>query len=74
MNLPNGATPELLKRVQRDWASIAGETMDVEYIKGTMYGYGSELAVLRLYHKYRNPTKARAFFSQNLNTWVFALD
>lgn len=72
--------PELLKRVQQDWEQIAGETMDVEYIKGTMYGYGSELACLRLEHKYnlnaRTSTlgKARAFFSKNLNTWTFALE
>ena len=65
--------PGLLKRVQRDWEQIAGETMDVEYIKSTMYGYGSELACLRLEHKYKSP-KARAFYSKNLQTWTFALD
>mgnify|MGYP001636526621 CR=1 FL=1 len=74
MNFAHEPSPETMKRFQNDWAKIAGETMDVEYIKGTMYGYGSELAVLRLYVKYANPSKTRTFFSKNLNTWVFVLD
>jgi hypothetical protein len=69
---PNGL-PHFLKRVQEEWERTAGETLDVEYIKGTLYGYGSELAVLRLEHRYKIPT-ARAFYSKNLNTWAFALD
>jgi hypothetical protein len=74
MNFSPEQLPHFLKRVQKDWEKISGETMDVEYIKGTVYGYGSELAVLRLYHKYKNPAKTRTFFSQNLSTWVFTLD
>jgi hypothetical protein len=73
MNIPLDELPHFLKRAQKDWELIAGETLDVEYVKGTLYGYGSELACLRLEHKYRNP-KARAFYSKNLNTWTFALD
>jgi hypothetical protein len=65
--------PRFLKRAQEDWELIAKETLDVEYVKGTLYGYGSELAVLRLEHKYKSP-KARAFYSKNIDTWVFALD
>jgi hypothetical protein len=43
--LPNS---NQLKRVEDDWSSIAGSDIEVEYIKGTLYGYGSELGVLKL--------------------------
>jgi hypothetical protein len=61
-------------RVKRDWMEIAGEFVEVEYIKGTFYGYCSELAALRLEHKYRNTKQARAAYSENLGTWYFRLE
>ena len=73
MNIPLDGLPHFLKRTQKDWEHITGETLDVEFIKGTLYGYGSELAVLRLEHKYKS-NKARAFYSKNLQIWTFALD
>lgn len=57
--------------------SIAKEVMDVDYIKGAYYAYGSELACLRLFHKYslsaHNP-KVRAAYSENFKRWVFSLE
>ena len=36
MNFAHEPSPERMKRLQNDWAKIAGETMDVEYIKYTI--------------------------------------
>jgi hypothetical protein len=66
-------TAEQLKRVTKDFMEMAGEGVEVEEIDGWFYAYGSELACLRLEHKY-NSKKARAEFSKNLNTWFFVLE
>ena len=64
-----------IKSIAKDWSLISKETVEVEYVKGTLYGYCTELAALRLAYKYRGDiTKSRAFYSENLKTWVFALD
>lgn len=66
-----------LDRTKRDWSHTAKEPIEVEFIKGTVYGFGSELAVLRLFHEYHqhgaNP-HARAGFSTNLHKWYFSLE
>jgi hypothetical protein len=41
----------MLARAARDWSEIAGETLVVEYLKGALYAFGSELACRRLAHK-----------------------
>jgi len=67
----------LANRVKSDWQYLAKETVRVEYIKGTYYGYSSELGCLRLlnhYHQMGSAKNVRTFFSVNLETWVFALD
>jgi len=70
--------PELstssLNRVQRDWERVAKEPMELEWIKGALYGFGSELAVLRLFHHYRRSPNARAQYSGNRRSWVFSLE
>jgi hypothetical protein len=65
-------TKEQLLRTQQDWEEIAGEGVDVESVKGTIYGYCSELGALRLEHRYK-ATNARAGYSKNLGTWYFSL-
>jgi hypothetical protein len=65
-------TENQLLRTQRDWEEIAGEGVDIEHIKGTIYGYCSELGALRLEHRYKAPN-ARAGYSQSLKTWYFSL-
>jgi hypothetical protein len=66
-------TETQLRRVQKDWEDIAGESIQIEYIKGSIIGLCSELGVLRLEHKYK-VSKARAGYSQNLGSWYFELE
>ena len=66
-------TIDQLRRTQQDWEQIAGETIDIEVNKGTIYGYCSELGALRLEHRYK-AANVRAAYSKSLRTWYFALD
>lgn len=61
-------------RTAADWSKIAGETVRVEEIGGAIYGFCGELGALRLFHKFQNPTKCRAAFSQNMGTWYFSVE
>lgn len=63
-----------MKRVKKDWSIMAGEKIDVNQINNTLYGFGSELATLRLLKAYRYADKARQGYSENLGTFYFALD
>lgn len=65
-----------ISRVEKDWIKIAKEIVKVEQIGGAMYAFGSELAVLRLFHKYRHTDESRihANYSENLKTWFFRLE
>lgn len=60
-------------RLQRDWNKMAGEAVMIETIGGTIYAFCSELAALRMFHKY-NSAKARAAFSKPRNSWFFSLE
>ncbi len=60
-------------RLQRDWNNISGEEVKVEKIGGAIYAFGSELAALRMFHKY-NSKSARAEFSKPRNSWFFCLE
>jgi hypothetical protein len=46
-------------------------TVTVEQINGDFYAFGSELACLRLFYKFRAVEGARAEYSSNLDTWFF---
>lgn len=68
-----------LQRLAGDWSDWSKESVEVEYVKGTVYGFGSELAVLRLFAKYNSNgsvhvDNVRVGYSDNLNTWFFSLD
>ena len=65
---------EVLKRVSREWEPIAKEPLVLDYIKGTIYGFGSEIAILRLAIKHTGNKNARHGYSENLKTWYFSLD
>jgi len=67
-------TTAQLNRTKTDWTNYSNESIELEYIKGTIYGFGSELATLRLLAKYRNCKNARIGYSTNLSTHFFALD
>jgi len=57
------------------WSKIAKEPVKVENVSGTIYGFCSEIAALRLANKYRNSgDSAKADFSKNLNTWFFRIE
>ncbi len=60
-------------RLQRDWNKMAGEEVAIENIGGAIYAFCSELAALRIFHKY-NCDKARADFSKPRNSWFFCLE
>ena len=63
------ATPDQLKRVQQEYSHIAGEQIEIEEIKGVIYAFGSEIAVLRLYRKFRG--HGRSEYSTNMRRWFF---
>lgn len=59
-----------LARAAKDFGREAGgEEVSVEQIGSTIYVLGSELAVLRLYHKRKGA--GRAGYSENLKRWYY---
>jgi len=66
-------TPAQKERTQRMMAEYAKEDVTVQAIKGTLYVFGSELACLRIYHKYRFSNGIHVEYSTNLQTWFFSM-
>lgn len=60
-----------LQRVEAEYTKLAQEPVEVQFIAGTLYAYGSELATLRLFRAM--PTK-RQGYSVNLGRHFFAAD
>ena len=70
-------TKHQIMRLTKDLSAIAGEQVSVSDIKGTYYAFGSELACLRLFHKYNiaaHCPNTRAGYSDNLKTWYFSIE
>lgn len=68
-------TDEQMKRLSSDWNRIAGEVMEIEYCKGSIYAFGSELATLRLFKVYAYSTSYhKQAFSENLGKFYFMLE
>lgn len=67
-------TETQIARVANDWNRHANETLEVELIGGALYGFGSEVATLRLLKQYRNVKTANCGFSENLNKFYFVLE
>ena len=63
-----------IKRVKQDWDSMSGESVDVEEIGGVVYGFGSELATLRLLSKYRDSKNFRQGYSENRQQFYVSLE
>jgi len=61
-------------RIKKDWEHTAKESIDVQLINNTFYGFCSEIASLRLLKKYRNSIKADCGFSDNLKSFYFRLE
>ena len=64
-------TEQQIKRVKETWEPVSKEPLVISEIKGTIYAFGSELAVLRLYHKMKT---GRVDYSYNLASWFYALE
>ena len=64
-------TPSQIARTEKEYASIAGEYVKVEYVSGTLYAFCSELGTLRLFRKMPN---MRQGFSENMNTFFFCVE
>jgi len=60
----------IVKNAKIEWSSIAGEELKVEMIKGELFAYGSELAVLRLFNHFNG--QGTAEYSLNLETWYYS--
>lgn len=65
-------------KLHRTWREYAKEPIRVEEIGGTFYAFGSELACLRLYHRYRYDPKLteryRVEYSKTYNSWFFRME
>jgi hypothetical protein len=62
-------------RAQKDLEKIAKETLELKQLGGALYAFGSELACLRLFYKYRHcGDRVASGFSENLKTWYFRLE
>ena len=72
MSINFQATNNQIKRVKDNWSEIADEDIKIEQIGSAIYGFGSELAVLRLYRKFNGC--GRAEYSKNLATWFFTTE
>jgi len=64
-----------LHRAKTEFENYAKEALELKELGGAIYAFGSELACLRLFHKYRNcGDRADSGFSQNLKSWYFRLE
>jgi hypothetical protein len=64
-----------LDRAKAEFEKHAIETLELKEFGGALYAFGSELACLRLFHKYRHcGNRVNSGFSVNLKTWYFSLE
>lgn len=59
-------------RVTAEWSKLAGEPVTVNKIGSYLHAHGSELACLRLEHKFRGSKEVGVDYSANLQTWFFS--
>lgn len=67
-------TEGLMACTTRDFSAIADEPVTVEFIGGAVYVFGSELACLRVFYKYRRTPGACIGHSPNRRTWYYCHD
>ena len=64
-----------MHKAKQEFETHAKETLNVEYMGGALYAFGSELACLRLVRAYRHcGHRADCGFSENLKSWYFYLE
>ena len=73
-NTDGGMGDEFLRRLKDEWEKYSKEDLQVEDIKGVVYGYGSELATLRVMKAYRENKKVRHGYSENLETFYVSME
>lgn len=68
-------TQKQISRLTSDWMKITKEEIKVKEISEETYGFGSELACLRLYLSYRMTDRERTkcAYSENMGSWFFRL-
>ena len=67
-------TTDTITRTERDWNRVAQEVLQIEEVGGTIiYGFGSELACLRLLRYYRDSKNFRVGFSEARQSWFCSL-
>ena len=73
-NLEKIIVGDRLKRHIKDWSDIAGETIEIKIYENDIYAFGSELACLRLYYKFRNceVDKIKVAFNKSIGSWFFS--
>ena len=62
------------KAEAKSLARIAKEEVTAQFIDGTLYAFGSELATLRLLREYHNTPRAKQGYSENTKTFYFRLE
>ncbi|WP_338578664.1 hypothetical protein V8J38_16810 (plasmid) [Brevundimonas olei] len=65
-----------LRRISLEWTRKAKEPITVEAIGSVIYGFGSELAVLRLYYAHRlvPSDRLKVSWSAPRKTWYFSYE
>lgn len=59
-------------KAAKEFSKHGKEEMTALHMHGTIYGFGSELACLRCFHKYRQSPDIKFGFSENLDAWFFS--
>ena len=74
-NLQELSNDERLNRHKKEWSILAGEPVEIKIYENDIYAFGSELACLRLYYKFRNceVDKIKVAFSKSIGCWFFSL-
>jgi hypothetical protein len=67
-------TENKLRGITKMFSDIAKEEIRIDFIGNAIYVFGSELACLRIFYKYRYTKTARVEYSKNLNTWCFSYE
>ena len=67
-------TEDKLRNITTMFSGFAKEEVKIDFIGGALYVFGSELACLRIFYKYRYTKSAVAGYSKNRNTWYFSYE
>ena len=73
-NANNNPSQAVLKSFAKEVTRFAKEEVTIELINETLYVFGSELAILRIFAKYSKSENARQGYSKNMKTFYFCLD